>query len=195
MLGSSLSDKIIDKLIQMGSIKEGEKELYAYGLEQGLFILLNLVTTVIIGIIAGMLWQSILFMLVYLPLRSFAGGYHARTQQLCYLLSAILISVVLLMIRFVPWTDFISISLMLLSGIIIFIFAPVEDMNKPLDEIEIVRYKKITRMILVSEILIALFMLILGLNNILPSIAVSLFALSIMLILGARKVPLLPDER
>lgn len=187
MLGSSLSDRMITKLIQIGSIKEDEKELYAYGLEQGLFILLNLITTIIIGMIVGMFWQSILFMVVYLPLRTFAGGYHARTQLLCYLLSTILILAVLLMIRFVPWTDFISLSLVLLSSIIIFIFAPVEDINKPLDEKEIARYKKRTRTILISEMIITLFILLLGFNDIIPSIAVSLFALSIMLILGSAK--------
>ncbi|MGF7050755.1 accessory gene regulator B [Paenibacillus sp. DS2015] len=182
-----LLDKTIAKLIELGSIKEDEKDLYAYGLQQGLIIILNILTTVAIGLFSGMFWQSILFMAAYLPLRSFAGGYHANTQLLCYLYSIILTSTVLMAIKLIPWTNPMCLGLALFAGVIIFILGPVEDSNKPLDQIEIATYRKRTRAILLVELVIILFILEIGQNNILPGMSVSLFALSVMLVLGKVK--------
>lgn len=182
-----LSNKTVSKLIQSGSIQEDEKDIYAYGLQQGLFIILNIVTSIFIGILADMLWQCVLFMGIYLPLRSFAGGYHARSPWLCYLYSAILITTVLLPIKFVAWTNFMCLGITLFAGAVIFILSPVEDMNKPLDSVEVIRYRKRTRTILIFQIIIFFLFLILKVNGILPVISISLLALSIMLILGKIK--------
>ncbi|MNO62488.1 putative regulator protein [compost metagenome] len=186
-MAAHLLDKMIAQLIHSGSIREDDKDLYAYGLQQGLFIILNVLTTVAIGLISGMFWQSILFMAAYLPLRSFAGGYHAKTQLLCYLYSIILTSAVLWAIKLIPWTNFICLGLALLAGAVIFILGPVEDSNKPLDQIEIATYKRRTRAILLFEVSIIVLMLGVGQNDVLPTMSVSLFALSVMLVLGKVK--------
>ncbi len=72
-------NRVVDYFIQNNIIKEKDKELYLYGLQQGAFILVNIVTTLLIGYAFDMIWQSVVFMVAYLPLRAFAGGYHART--------------------------------------------------------------------------------------------------------------------
>lgn len=182
-----LSNIIIYNLIQSGSIQEDEKDLYAYGLQQGLFIILNIVTSIVIGIFTNMLWQCVLFMITYLPLRSFAGGYHARTHLHCYLYSIILNVSVILAINLISWHNLFSFAVALMSGIIIFILSPVEDINKPLDQTEFITYKKCTRVILSFILLIFLFYYMLNLNNILPVFSVSLFTLCFMLILGKIK--------
>lgn len=183
-----LSDKVVVKFIQSGSIQEDEKALYIYGLQQGFFIILNVVTIMIIGSANGMFWESILFMVAYLPLRSFAGGFHAKSPMLCYLYSITLISAVLLAIRFIPWTNSICLGLAVIAGVVIFILSPVEDFNKPLDQIETVIYKKWTRIILAVESAIFLLALVSGQTYILSVIAVSLVCLSIMLILGKMRI-------
>lgn len=53
-MAAHLLDKMIAQLIHSGSIREDDKDLYAYGLQQGLFIILNVLTTVAIGLISGM---------------------------------------------------------------------------------------------------------------------------------------------
>jgi len=180
-------DKSIDQLVENNIIKEEDKELYSYGLHQGLVIIANVVTTVIIGFIFGMVWQSIVFMATYLPLRSYAGGYHAKTQVQCYVLSIVLTSSILLAIKFIPWTDFICLSAAIFAGIIIFAFAPMEDHNKPLDQREIVVYKRWTRVIFTGELFVMLLVIELGLNQILYCISVSLLAMASMLLIGRAK--------
>ena len=42
------------------------------------------------------------FILAYIPIRSYAGGYHASTQLRCYILSNAVVVAVLIAIRLVP---------------------------------------------------------------------------------------------
>src|SRR5690606_35879503 len=151
-MATKFSHKIVDWLIANGTIKAEDREIYLYGLQQGLIMILNIITTIIIGFCLSMVWQSIVFMVAYIPLRSFAGGYHARTQLKCYILSIVLTLAVLMMIKFFPATN---VSIMILTGIasgIIAWLSPMEDSNKPLDEIEVKVYGKKTRVILIVEI-------------------------------------------
>lgn len=183
-------DKTIDKLVECETIKEEEKELYSYGLQQGLIIIANLFTTILIGFIFDMVWASVFFMTSYLPLRSFAGGYHAKTHFKCYLLSIVLTSVVLVAVRFVHWTSFLNLALVLFAGVIIFILAPVEDRNKPLDQSEIAVYKKWTRIILMLELFFMILAKVTGLVQIELCISISVIVLSMMLVIGRVKLKL-----
>lgn len=176
--------RIVEYFVQNNIIHHKDKELYFYGLQQGFFILINIITTLLIGLAFSMVWQSIIFMVTYLPLRAYAGGYHARTHYFCYLFSIMLTSVVLMAIKLMPWTGTSSILILLAAGLVIFILAPVEDTNKPLDSNEATLYKKRTRIILCVEICVAWIMLILGVDQILFSITTSLLTLSFMLLLG-----------
>jgi len=62
-----------------------------------------------------------------------------------------------------------------------------EDHNKPLDQREIVVYKRWTRIILTGELFVMLLVIELGLNQILYCISVSLLAMAGMLLIGKAK--------
>ena len=181
---TKIIERYTKKLIANGIIKSEDKELYAYGFHQGLIIIANILTTILVGFIFGMIWQSIVFMMAYIPLRSFAGGFHAKTQLRCYVYSVILTATVLLAVRFILWTNFTTIGLALALGVIIFTLAPVEDKNKPLDKKEFTVYRKRTRMILSLEIVVIAFLVAVGLKAISAVIVISIFTLAVMLIAG-----------
>lgn len=113
------SKRIMGYFIRNEIIPDGEKELYIYGLQQGLVLLINLITMIFIGYALGMTWQVIIFSVAYLPLRSYAGGYHARTQRICYIFSIVLITTVLLVIKLISWTNTSSICVMVVASVII----------------------------------------------------------------------------
>ena len=177
----------MEKLIANKIITPEDKVLYTYGFHQAVVIIANIATTVFVGFIFDMVWQSIVFMLAYIPLRSYAGGYHAKTQLRCYIYSVLLISKVLLLVKFIPWTNPVTIGLLLISYLIIFILAPVEDSNKPLDKDEAIVYKRRTRLILWIEALIILLLWVFVLHQIVIVISVSMFALACMLVIGKVK--------
>jgi len=162
-------------------IKSEEKELFTYGLQQGLVLIINIVSSILVGLLFHMVWESILFLIAYIPLRSYAGGYHARTQIRCYILSIGIIGVVLWGIKFFEWTNFNYFLTALMGGIIIFLLAPRGDANKPLDELEKVVYKSRTRRILLVEELLILVLMFRGWNSVAICISMALMASSLML--------------
>ncbi len=68
---SKATEKITQKLKVNKTIDNEHYEICRYGLQKGLFIILNIITTL------NMLWQTVLFTILYIPLRSNAGCYHA----------------------------------------------------------------------------------------------------------------------
>lgn len=179
----AFADRIAGALVNCGATAEN-KELYAFGLRQGGFMLLNAAATLAIGLALEMVWQSILFSLAYIPLRTFAGGYHAKTPLRCFILSNIMVVTALLGIRLVQWNSFICAIIGMCAGLIVFLLAPVEDRNKPLDQKEQSVYKKRARIILCVLFVIALSAWLLGQLQITSYIVVAVTALCVMLVLG-----------
>jgi accessory gene regulator B len=182
-----LSNRLTGKLVQLQIIKEGDKELYAYGFWQGAVLLFNFATVIGVGLIFGMLWQTITFMVSYGLLRPFAGGYHARTQRNCYLFSIMLIVAALILIKSISWTSWMCCILLSIAGVVIFLLAPIEDENKPLDEKEQVVFRDSTRIVLLILVGLSLILVLLKQGKIVGCIAIALMAMAIMLILGKIK--------
>lgn len=183
---SRISNNIAEQLIENGTIDSENREIYSYGVEQALVMLMNIITTLVIGFCFGMIWQSIIFMIIYLPLRSFAGGYHASTVLRCYIFGIILTITYLCINKYIPDTDFVISIITVIAGIILFMLAPVETSNKPLDRTELSMYKKRTRIILLSDICIITILLAFDLNSIALCIGIALLVLSFMVILGKK---------
>ncbi|MDW5300056.1 MAG: accessory gene regulator B family protein [Sedimentibacter sp.] len=176
--------RVTDELVSNKIIYPEDREIYTYGLQQGALMLLNILTILFVGRMFGMLWQGVVFMVTYIPLRTYAGGYHARTQLGCYISSIVLIVAMLLVIKFIPWTTFIIIMISIISGLVIYILSPVEDSNKPLDSAEVKVYGKKARMILGFEFGVLILLIVFGENSVAECMSVSLFTLGVMLVMG-----------
>lgn len=181
---SVMTERITDILVSNEIITEENRNLYTYGLQQGLLMILNVATFLGIGIVLNMVWESIIFLLTFVPLRSNAGGYHAKTQLRCYLYSVAMITVTLITIKVVPWTGIICMFLILVAGTIIFFLAPVEAVNKPLSQVEKAAYKKRTRVSLGLFIFLVLLFCYMGQLVISICILMGIVVSSIMLVLG-----------
>lgn len=149
-------DKIVSWLIREKAISTDEKELYLYAFHQMWVLLGNLTIAIVMGILFNHLKESIVFLLAYIPLRSYAGGYHARTPARCFILSVLLIVVVLSVISIPNWDELMSAIVCFLSTVCIWHLAPIGDENKPLDELETMVYRSRTRKVLGTLILIAI---------------------------------------
>jgi accessory gene regulator B len=178
---------IADRFVKHGIITSDDKELFSYGLQQGLVLLLNIFTTVIIGFAFGMVWQSVVFLIAYIPLRSYAGGYHARTQIRCYIFSVLLIITALLGIWLLSWINLGSILIVLFSGGIVYIKAPIEDPNKPLNQLEKIVFRRNSRVLLL--ILFGMIFLFWFINaSISVCLMMAIITLSFMILLGSKRL-------
>lgn len=182
-----LSEKFTGKLIQAGIISEKDTDVYAYGFFQSVMMILNIVTTLILGIVFQLVIPCILLNLAYIPIRTNAGGHHANSPFKCYVNSTIIIAVLLSIIKWVAIPIFISIVILAVSSAVIIILAPVETENNPLDEEEKRVYRKRAIVILGIEIVIFIISLILNKNLIAEIISLGLLTECLMLIIGCVK--------
>lgn len=65
------------------------QDFYRYGIEISISSLLNIVLVVIAGILIHHIIESIVFLSLFILIRSFTGGYHADTYFRCNLLMCI----------------------------------------------------------------------------------------------------------
>lgn len=177
------AQKITDRLCSQDIIESADKELYEYGFNMLLTVSLNIISTIIIGLLFGMVFESIAFLVAYIPLRSYAGGYHARTPLRCYIISLLLIVLILLTLRLIRESVLALFVLSTIGTIICVTISPVEDVNKPLDEAEIKVYRKKAMIILAAEIII-LIISIFALMKLAAVISTSLALEGAMLVLG-----------
>lgn len=182
-----IAERITEELEDNQIIKSEDRELYVYGFNQGITILLNLITTLCIGLLFGSVVELLVFMAVYIPLRSFAGGYHAKTPLRCYLSSIVMLIIVSVAIQYVALEIWMHYIIVAVSAIIIGVLAPVEDRNKPLDEMEMKVYKRRTIFIVIIEIAVFVILDFLKLELIYDSISYELIFTSIVLVLGKYK--------
>ena len=179
-----LVDKVIDNFVGQGIVPYEDREIYAYGLYQGIVMAINILTYILISLYFKMVWESMIFLISYIPLRTYAGGYHARTQIRCYFLSILMIFLVLLAIKTVPWTSPMMIGVTILSGSTIFILAPVEDSNKPLSDSQEKVFRKAARRILGVELIVMITLLWMGYIMFALSMVLAIVAVGVMVIMG-----------
>ena len=182
-----MAGKVTSYLIANKTIDEVDREIYSYGLKQGVIMLLQTFSVLVIGIVWGMWWQSVLFIFSYTPLRLSSGGIHANRQWLCFVCTVLHAGLVLLIIKFIACSDLTVISVIAVSTLIILFLAPVEDKNKPFDEAERKIFKKRTIIMLAVELSAVVILILVGLNEAAKCIAVTHASLSIMVIAGAVK--------
>lgn len=182
-----LSEKLTGKLIRAGIISETDTDVYVYGFFQLAMMLLNIVTTLFLGILFQLLIPCILLNLSYIPLRINAGGHHADSPMKCYINSTIMIAALLAVIKWLTIHPAVYAVLLVLSGVVIWILAPVEAENNPWEDTEKLIYRRKSRVILGIEIIAFVITLIFTKKWVSETIALGVFTECLMLLVGAVK--------
>ncbi len=144
----TIARKLTNWLKNTGEIEAEDAELYEFGLYSLISYLLGLLITVTLGLALGLVLEALLFFFAFKALREYAGGYHASTQFRCALISVGTVILFFLVLRFLPVSTFAYVMIAFPSSLVIFIFSPIEAVNKPLTKSESREYKKRARLIL-----------------------------------------------
>lgn len=135
----------------------------------------------------GLLLESICFSLSFIPVRQFAGGYHAKSPRICYVFSTILIVLALIAINYMRINELILFIIVFLASYIIFRYAPAESkVNKLLDKDKI-RFRKYVRIILSINNVLAISLYFLGIELITKCILMAMIMESVLLILSVKQ--------
>jgi accessory gene regulator B len=183
--------KITDHMEKNNLFASEDREIYLFGVQQGLIILLNVLTVAVVGLVFGVFWSMVMFTVAFIPLRSFAGGCHASTPIRCYIVSTVMIAIMAFVFWYASFVTLPVMALLLATGIAIIILAPIGTANKPLDSVEKKVYKKKTAIICSIEVLAALFFFHLGIHFISTGILLALLMVLALMLLeiftGRRK--------
>lgn len=160
-----ISNYITDSLIENRIINENERCLYFYCIEGLVEVIGNVLITLIIGTLLGKIFETALFLVIFIPLRSLVGGFHVKNENVCFILSiAIFIEILLSALYLqesleVMW----SIRIYIVSMICILLIAPVDCKNKRLNKEKNIKLKKI--ILVFSAILSIVFLLVLKIKK------------------------------
>ncbi|MHB8963652.1 MAG: accessory gene regulator ArgB-like protein [Saccharofermentanales bacterium] len=180
-----MSRKVAAVFIDKSIIQSADREIYAYGFEMLFATALNFLTVAVLAIISHTILESSLYCLGFIPMRAVAGGFHAKTHLRCLFILVITFLVFIAIIRNCP-AEFINpitqISIAV-SSVIVFLFSPIEDENKPLTPDEHQKYRTISRLgIAACSILILLLTVFLKESVILLSVSLGLLSACLSLL-------------
>lgn len=175
-------------LINNKYIDSNDAELYEYATKVLFQSIINTVVTIAIGLIFGMLKECLCFIAVFMILRKFTGGLHAKKYINCLLGSIFLIIISLVIIKFLGKYNF-QIEFLYLVGIsimVICVLAPMEHYNKTLKSKEKKVYKCIS--VILSLCFYVICLLLINNNFVIAySFGTALMNLAILLIISYLK--------
>ena len=119
------------------------QDFYRYGIEISISSLLNIVLVVIAGILIHHIIESIVFLSLFILIRSFTGGYHADTYFRCNLLmcTTFILTALANSIFSNKFSLLIIIVLICVTELIVSVLGPIEDKNKPIDDSKKIKLK------------------------------------------------------
>lgn len=143
VMATKLAEYIVRKLIAVSVVEEGDRELYIYGF----FLLIThfyfFLVTIAFGCFLRIPCESVIFYIVFILLRSYAGGVHARTEIACTVWTTVAMGMATVFIKVLEASTAKIRLVFLLFNIFLLALSPLDSGEKPLDAEEKHRYRKI----------------------------------------------------
>ena len=154
--------KIVDALVNKQSqnyvMTDEDEKIYRYGYVLLCEVVLNLVIALAIGIVFSKTKEVIFFLGMYIPLRSFCGGWHADKIWKCTVISNVILLLQVYGIENIKM--YLSMNGMLLifffNIICVCFISPVDTEMKKISQDEKKTYKRKIKFILIFHVIIAI---------------------------------------
>lgn len=145
------------RMLERGIIREEERELYEFGIRNGMILLLDIATAFLIGLLTTKLAVVAIFTVSFMVLRSYTGGYHSDSRIFCYIGSNIVLFIPVYTENiFLMASDLQVYVLLSLAMVIILWLSPMHSKNRKLDQKEQKHFGKKARLVAVMELIIFL---------------------------------------
>lgn len=155
-------EKIVEKQLREKVIAEEDRNVYRYGYILVCEVIINIMIAVVIGLIFKDLTAVLLFLGMYIPLRSYCGGRHADKIWKCTVLSNLILFILVVideyMSRNCPMAVMTAAFFICLA--VILFTAPVETKSKPITKSERGIFRKKIYIILAFHIIVMLILTI-----------------------------------
>ena len=150
--------RLIDYQISRGFLEENDRKLYQYGYLILFEYIINVLAAVFIAAIFRAYGIVIVFTLAFMLVRSYVGGYHAKSGTRCFVMSATMQILVILAVRAMVNVDLCVSILVIEIFMLPYIFRkiPLPVPNKPISDNERRIFCKKAKIIYVLELIICL---------------------------------------
>lgn len=183
----------ITKFICKGSDTSADmREVYQYGIELTLSTILNIFWIVLASVILSDIFSGLIFLAVFMIIRPFTGGYHAKTYFKCNVVFILAFLLVWCARWGISIISDVELSYRLLEAIVllglipVIMYAPIENENKPIDRNKRRRCRIIANALYIITSLSALVIQFVNIKYG-AMITLSLSAVSIMMIIETIK--------
>lgn len=141
-------------------VPKEDVECYRYGLELLLSTLCNILLMIVVSVILQMPLLFLPYTFVYVPMRLYAGGFHASSHFRCIAFSSLSFLVCAIAAKYSGGWGFryVCLLILIISVPIFYKFVPVISPNKPLSDGQIVTAK---RNVKIMEAILVVFWIVL----------------------------------
>lgn len=173
------------------------RELYRYGYKLLIMQFINISVAVAIGFAFSCLKEMILFLAAFIPLRSYAGGYHAGGPLTCGVLSAGMELAAAAALQFMVGVQTVNgmLPIIAVCAIVIYMLAPVAAEHKPLSDFQITSFRKKARMILAVEMAVMAVFYAIGAWSLFSAVAMCHILTAGLLVAGKITVIVKKEEK
>ena len=183
---NQILDHLMEKLLKDGFARSEDAEIVRFGLELTFMRTIISAATIIVAFALDSAPAVIAFMAVYQPLRSFCGGYHAKTRTLCFLFSMLEIVSVITATKILTYKFCHSSALFfIISGLTMIItFAPTDTPSKPFDTVERIVFRKRSLIALFYALIMADICMYFSHDTMLLAVSLAVFFTGFLLVIG-----------
>lgn len=187
MMIERFAERIVEWQIRNHFLESKDRVLYqyAYGLLIGQAI--NLLISCLLAVVFRAYVFVAVYLISYIPLRSFAGGHHAASYGICTIISTGILALACTASKLIPEHAFLYVNIAVTAAgtYMMLRYAPVEAANKPLEPDERKRYRKRSIQIWAAEVCLWILFYACGRKEI--SFAIGLAQATLICLLGVGK--------
>ncbi len=182
-----IAQGLVRYVINKGVITEEERAEYVYGFTTALEMCLSLVVSFLIAYKLHTIIEGIFFFVIFIPLRSYAGGLHLDQYYKCLALSSLTFLTVMLISKMFTGNMAYELIAFLILELIIYALYPVENVNRAVDLKENAYFKKKLEKYLLIDFVLVVTLFLLEKERYLVSITATLLLVAITMIIGKIK--------
>lgn len=187
-----IAEKCSDILVRKHIIQEGRKNVYIYGCE----LLVSTIACILFLLVLSLIFEytelALIFLLFFMPIRIFSGGYHASSYRNCFILTntiAILCANIGFFLAKKSGLILQSVCILFtfISILYIWINAPIESLKHSLNPTQKKRNRKFARMVLSINVAALLWMNKKAMNHMCYTAMVTIGIVMIMMMIAKRR--------
>lgn len=182
-----LAGVLTNYVLKKDAISKKQYEIYKYGFQTGLEVLICMVVSFIIAMQLHMVLEYMFFSAVFILLRSYAGGLHLDGFLACFCCSCLVQTGILVLAKYFQFAKIAALSIIMSMIILIVLIGPVNNINRPLDEKEQNHFRKVLKYVLVGIVLITVVLSVIGLDYYLSLMAITIIVNMVSMLIGKWK--------